>query len=238
MNTRKLYFIVLTNLLLFVGGSQTTIYGQTNKVKSIQVPTFVEMNVGDTSPIKVVVSPESASNKNCKWICDSPDMLKIDKENGTVTGLKVGNVNIKIAAEDGSGVWAICRIKVNVDPAKLAEAKDNIVYDMMSKDLDKEPSFAGKSSYEGVGKFADYIANHFKCPATISKDNEKWVTFNFTVEKDGSVTDINIKRSSDSRLNEAFIRFVESTSMPKWEPATKDGKPVRSRFNKLVKTTF
>lgn len=211
-------------VLLFVGGSQTTISGQTKKVTSIQAPSFVEMNVGDASSIKVVVSPENASNKSCQWICDSPDMLKIDKENGTVTGLKVGNVNIKIAAEDGSGVWTMCRIKIAENPTKIAEAaeaKENIVYDI--KKLDKKPSFPG-----GASKLAEYFSKKFTIPgfkSLIAID----VAFSFIVEKDGSITDVQIiSCSRNSSYKEYVVRLVES--LPKWEPAMKDGKPVRAKY--------
>lgn len=209
-------------VLLFVGGSQTTISGQTKKVTSIQAPSFVEMNVGDASSIKVVVSPENASNKSCQWICDSPDMLKIDKENGTVTGLKVGNVNIKIAAEDGSGVWTMCRIKINGNPTKIAEAKENIVYDVKPDVLDKNPSFPG-----GESKFKEYILKNFTYPRTKSLIGID-VVCSFIVEKDGSITDVQIKKSSKGpSYKELVTHFIES--LPKWEPAMKDGKLVRAR---------
>ena len=50
----------------------------------------------------------------------------------------------------------------------------------------------------------------------------------FVVEKDGSITNVDIVRSVHPALDEAAINFVNK--MPKWIPATNKGKIVRSRY--------
>ena len=47
----------------------------------------------------------------------------------------------------------------------------------------------------------------------------------FIVEKDGSITNINILRGIGGGCDEEVIRIVEN--MPKWSPGIMDGKPVR-----------
>ena len=63
----------------------------------------------------------------------------------------------------------------------------------------------------------------------IQKGIKGRVVVGFKVEKDGSLTNLRIKKSSDARLNNEALRVVKS--MPKWEPAQKDGKPIEMDFN-------
>ena len=50
----------------------------------------------------------------------------------------------------------------------------------------------------------------------------------FVIRKDGSITDIEVIRSSDPIFNREAIRIVEA--MPKWTPAKNNGEKVNSRF--------
>ena len=54
------------------------------------------------------------------------------------------------------------------------------------------------------------------------------VVVGFVVEKDGSITNIDIVRSVDPVLDAEAVRVV--SKMPKWIPATNKGKIVRSRY--------
>ena len=54
------------------------------------------------------------------------------------------------------------------------------------------------------------------------------VAVQFVIRKDGSITDIEVVRSSDPSLNREAIRIVEA--MPKWIPAKQNGEKVNSRF--------
>jgi protein TonB len=49
------------------------------------------------------------------------------------------------------------------------------------------------------------------------------------VEKDGTITQAEVKRSPNDLLSEEALRVVKL--MPKWEPGKVGGKPVRSVFN-------
>ncbi|MBP5196520.1 MAG: energy transducer TonB [Bacteroidaceae bacterium] len=54
------------------------------------------------------------------------------------------------------------------------------------------------------------------------------VVVGFKVEKDGSLSNLRIKKSADARLNDEALRVVRS--MPKWKPALEDGKPVEMEY--------
>ncbi len=51
----------------------------------------------------------------------------------------------------------------------------------------------------------------------------------FTVEKDGSITDVEVARSLHPVLDEEAVRVV--SMMPKWQPAMRKGDPIRSKFS-------
>jgi TonB family protein len=63
----------------------------------------------------------------------------------------------------------------------------------------------------------------------IKKGIKGRVVVGFRVEKDGSLSNLRIKKSSDARLNDEALRVVRS--MPKWKPALKDGKPIEMEYN-------
>ncbi len=55
------------------------------------------------------------------------------------------------------------------------------------------------------------------------------VIVRFTVEKDGSITDVEVARSVYPVLDEEAVRVV--SMMPKWQPAMRKGDPIRSKFS-------
>ena len=50
----------------------------------------------------------------------------------------------------------------------------------------------------------------------------------FVIEKDGSVSNVNVTRSVDPSLDKEAIRVIQS--MPKWIPGKQQGVPVSVRF--------
>ena len=56
----------------------------------------------------------------------------------------------------------------------------------------------------------------------------------FVVERDGSITDVNVVRSVDPSLDKEAARVVRN--MPKWIPGKQNGAPVRVKYN--VPVTF
>lgn len=79
----------------------------------------------------------------------------------------------------------------------------------------------------GSAGYQEYIAANLKYPQT-AKDNgiEGEVAVQFTVNPDGSIGNIRIKRMVDPDLEAEAIRLIKQ--MPKWTPATDNGQPVES----------
>lgn len=84
-----------------------------------------------------------------------------------------------------------------------------------------------KAQYpQGKDSLMTFIKNNLVYPSDGGVQGR--VIVGFVVEKDGSITNVDIVRSVHPALDEAAINFVNK--MPKWIPATNNGKIVRSRY--------
>ena len=81
----------------------------------------------------------------------------------------------------------------------------------------------------GIGAISQYLKDHVKYPVAAEENGIQGdVIVQFDVEKDGSVIDVKIAKSIDASLDKEALRVVKNLP-PRWKPAIKDGKPVRSR---------
>ena len=87
-----------------------------------------------------------------------------------------------------------------------------------------------------------WVAQNMHYPEEMEEIQSR-VLVSFYVETDGTITDVNVERpclkengtsstviveqSAWSALDKEMVRVVKS--MPRWEPATHDGKPVREK---------
>ncbi len=94
------------------------------------------------------------------------------------------------------------------------------VYDV----VEEPPSFPG-----GAGAMLSWLQNNVKYPTEAVKNKvEGRVVVQFIVEKDGSVSGVQVVRSVDPLLDREAARVVGS--MPKWTPGKQKGKPVRVKY--------
>ena len=83
------------------------------------------------------------------------------------------------------------------------------------------PKFPG-----GEQELYKYMAMNIHYPQeAIDTNTQGRVLVGFTVETDGSLSDVKVLRGVSNALDAEAIRVV--SAMPKWEPAKKDGKAVR-----------
>lgn len=86
------------------------------------------------------------------------------------------------------------------------------------------PQFPG-----GDKALLDFIKRNMRYPKCAKEKNiEGRVLVSFYVETDGSLTNISIAKSVDSRLNKEALRIVKK--MPKWEPGQLGGEVVRMKY--------
>ena len=73
----------------------------------------------------------------------------------------------------------------------------------------------------GIDKFYDYIIAHF---ATQTVEQKGQIVFEFTVNENGEVKNIKVVRDLGSNSAIELIRVLRKA--PKWQPASRGGKPV------------
>ena len=81
-----------------------------------------------------------------------------------------------------------------------------------------------------VSQFSHWVNDNLHYPQEAVKDSlQGRVTLQFTIEKDGSVTDVHVLRGCVPVLDEEAIRVVSQS--PKWTPGYINGEPVRVVYN-------
>ena len=115
---------------------------------------------------------------------------------------------------------------VSVNAYSQSKEQDDAVYSMVSE----QPSFPG-----GMQEMMKFISENRKYPAEAkAKDIHGKVIVAFVVERDGSLSDVKIRRGIGYGCDEEAIRLIKS--MPKWTPGKKNGKAVRVSF--MLPVTF
>lgn len=89
------------------------------------------------------------------------------------------------------------------------------------------PQMTNSNYAGGEAAMRRFIASTMRYPVKAAENGiQGTVTVVFTVEEDGSLTNIRLKRPVARYLNEEALRIV--SKMPKWQPAQKGGVNVRS----------
>jgi len=90
--------------------------------------------------------------------------------------------------------------------------------------LDKLPEFPG-----GMDKFYQYVGKNFNNPE-VDEAMTMRVYVSFVIEKDGSMSDIQVRRDPGYGLGREAIRVLKSLKT-KWAPGIIGGKAVRTAYN-------
>ena len=106
---------------------------------------------------------------------------------------------------------------VSVNAYSQSDDADNYVYNM----VDQSAKF--QDGYNSIIKF---VQENIKFPAEAKENNVHGrLMVSVVVEKDGSLSDIKIKKGLGYGLDEEIVRIIKM--MPKWQPAQHKGKTVR-----------
>ena len=90
--------------------------------------------------------------------------------------------------------------------------------------VEENPEFPG-----GNSAMMKFLSDNIKYPV-IAQENgiSGRVITTFVVERDGSITDVQVVRGVDPSLDKEAIRVIQT--MPKWKPGKQRGSTVRVRF--------
>ena len=135
----------------------------------------------------------------------------------------IGSFDVKGNDDANGEVLKAKEVIAQPEPPKVEENK---VFDM----VEEMPSFPG-----GPAALMQFLLSNTHYPAVAQENGVQGrVTVSFVVEKDGSITDVQVARSADPSLDKEAIRVVKS--MPRWTPGRQNGSTVRVKFN--VPVTF
>lgn len=90
--------------------------------------------------------------------------------------------------------------------------------------VEEQPEFPG-----GNAAMMKFLGDNINYPI-IAQENgiQGRIICNFVVERDGSITDVQVVRGVDPSLDKEAVRVIQQ--MPKWKPGKQRGSAVRVRF--------
>lgn len=218
--------IVVEEMPSFPGGlaalskfiADNTNYPAEAKEKGIHgrvVVGFVVEKDGSLSHIEIARSVDSLLDKEALRVVRSMPKWNPGKQKGETVSVKyVIPVNFKLPANNQSNTTA----DVSANSADLSPQQGNFII------IDEMPSFPG-----GNTALMNFLCQnvHYPIDAQI-KGIQGSVLVSFVVEKDGSLSHIEISKSVAPILDAEALRVIKA--MPKWIPAKQKGKPIRIKY--------
>lgn len=155
-----------------------------------------------------------------------PDNEVRDEKPPTVDDLKKADPGQKTIEGDPTAE-AVQITTAGEGPKQAVVVEDNNVYSFVS--MENPPAYPG-----GIEKFYKFLGDNIKYPPMAAENNITGNVFvSFTVEKDGSLTDIKIDRKLGYGTDEEAVRVLKLSK--RWNPGMQNGKPVRVKYNIPIK---
>ena len=197
---------------------------------------FVIEKDGSVSNVKVLRGIGGGCDEEAARVISSMPKWKPGKQKGEFVRVsyqipimfKLGQTNDEykttvktVIAGDDEHSWKASTATVPDNPAKEKMQPDK---DGVYQIVEEMPRFPGGD--EAMFKF---IAKNVQYPKEAKdKEIQGRVFLSFVVEKDGSVSNVEVKRGIGGGCDEEAVRVVKA--MPKWKPGKQEGKPVRVSF--------
>jgi protein TonB len=109
------------------------------------------------------------------------------------------------------------------EEVKVVEEEEE---EVMFAVLEDKPMFNGKPAEEG---FREYVAKNTTYPPVASENGVTGkVIVSFVIERDGSVSNVQILRGVDPSLDAEAVRVIKAS--PKWTPGKQRGKTVKVKY--------
>ena len=134
------------------------------------------------------------------------------------TKTAIGTFDVKGNDDANGEVLKAKEVITQPEPPKHVE--ENKVFDV----VEQMPSFPG-----GPQALLQYLNSNVKYPVVAQENGVQGrVVISFVVEKDGSVTDVQVAKSVDPSRDKEAQRVVKS--MPHWIPGKQNGSAVRVKY--------
>ena len=191
-----------------------------------------EVKVEKKAPVKVeeqkVVEKVKSSVKFTPPVIKKDDEVKPEEElksqeDLNKTNTAIGSFDVKGNDETGGEVLKAKEVIAQPEPPKEEETKVFDVVEVM-------PTFPG-----GQQALFEWLSKNIKDPVVAEENGVRGrVIVTFVVERNGSITDVQVAKSVDPSLDKEAVRVVKA--MPHWIPGKQNGSAVRVKFT--VPVTF
>ena len=240
-NIWSLIIVALAAVLLFLGLQLQKMAEANKKVENTEAVQLANLQekkkeakvekkpeVEKQEPEKVVEQVKSSVKFTAPVIkkdneVKEEDEIKLDEVQKSDKA--VGSFNVQGNDEVGGAV-----LKAKDEIAAPEPPKHVVEETKIFTVVEQMPLFPG-----GDAALMGYLRDNIHYP-TVAAENgvQGRVVVGFVVERDGSITDVNVLRSVDPSLDREAVRVVKS--MPKWTPGKQNGSAVRVKYQ--VPVTF
>lgn len=211
LENKRLLFVEIGFIaaLLFVWGAFS--YSTKEKKVAVLEDTNVEVEVEEMVPITQETPPPPPETAKIPVLSDQIDI--VDDE------ITVDDDMFMNLEDDANMGVEIMDYVENVQEEVVEE--EAIPFQL----VEEKPSFNGGDA----NKFSEWVNSRLVYPE-IAKENgvSGRVTLQFTVEADGSVSNVKVLRGVDSSLDKEAVRVVSSS--PKWKPGKQRDRAVKVSY--------
>ena len=154
-----------------------------------------------------------------------PEEEMKSQEDLNKTSTSIGAFDVK-GNDEAAGVVLQAKQQIaQPEPPKHEEVENKVF-----TTVEQMPSFPG-----GDAALMNWLRNNVRYPAVAEENGiQGRVVVSFVVERNGSITDVQVVKSVDPSLDKEASRVVKS--MPNWIPGKQNGSAVRVKYN--VPVTF
>lgn len=179
-----------------------------------------------TEPEKVVEKVKSSVKFTAPVIKKDSEVKEEDEiklEEVEKSNKAIGSFTIEGNDEVGGEVL---KAKEDIKAPEPPKHEENKIFTV----VEQMPMYPG-----GDAALMQYLSSNIHYPAVAAENGVQGrVVVGFVVERDGSITDVNVMRSVDPSLDREAVRVVKN--MPRWTPGKQNGSAVRVKYQ--VPVTF
>lgn len=206
---------------------------QTN-AQTVEVSTTIPTNEYLDLLASNLEIPDAVQQKFANQDLNLTIVLTITKD-GSVFNPKIQNDSLQLESNLKKAIEKLPKWNPKTEDgvAVVSRKAFNLVIPIAMQEKNTEISSeatpeAGKTEY-----FRQFMRGFNIKNYSANDKSEIKIIATFIVEEDGSLTNIKIIESNEPSLNREVVRVIKS--MPKWNPATENGVPVRSDFKLPIK---
>lgn len=240
-NLWALVIVALAAVLLYLGLQLQRMAEANKKVENTQAVALAKLNTEKKKEAKVEKKeiirqePEKVVEQVKSSVKFTAPIIKKDEEVKEEDEIKLDEVQksdkaVGAFTVEGNDEVGGSVLKAKEDIPAPEPPKHVVEETKIFTVVEQMPMFPG-----GDAALMGYLRDNIHYP-TVAAENgvQGRVVVGFVVERDGSITDVNILRSVDPSLDREAMRVVKS--MPRWTPGKQNGSAVRVKYQ--VPVTF